>query len=60
MIFQASGCVAATELNVDCMDTRYVNNDKAFLNEARERTWWAMVTELDHQTQLLQRGLFVK
>jgi hypothetical protein len=61
MARRASGCiVATTELNIDSMDTRYINNDKVLLNESRAGTGRATVTELYHQTQLLQRGLFVK
>lgn len=39
MVRRASGCiVATTELDVDSMDTRYINDDEVFLNEARVGT----------------------
>ena len=49
MTCSASRCiVAGTELNVDSVDTRKIDNNEVFLNGTGAGTSCAMVAKLDH------------
>lgn len=40
--------VAITELNIDGVDTRKIDDDEILLNRTRAGTKWVTVTELDN------------
>jgi hypothetical protein len=46
----SSSMVAGTELDVNCVDARYINNGEVPVNIARDRAYWAPMTKLNDKT----------